>query len=231
MITNSAELRRPRRCFSGSRPPFPSAPSPIRTGSNGRWRRATSSMPASLRLWLEDLRDHGAPRADAMLFAAAHRAVSRQDWIGLERDQRTRDRARRIDGAAAGDERARARVPPRRARRLGLRSARPSARRGRRSRRLPVAVGAASAGHGFRLESALPAFVVAVFAKSRFGRGAPERDRPDRRTARSRRASAAPGAMAAECAGADLEALGGCTFRSDLAALRHETQYSRLFRS
>jgi urease accessory protein len=28
-----------------------------------------------------------------------------------------------------------------------------------------------------------------------------------------------------------LDDLGGCAFRSDLAALRHETQYSRLFRS
>jgi urease accessory protein len=37
--------------------------------------------------------------------------------------------------------------------------------------------------------------------------------------------------MAAECADGDLEALGGCAFRSDLAALKHETQYSRLFRS
>jgi urease accessory protein len=28
-----------------------------------------------------------------------------------------------------------------------------------------------------------------------------------------------------------LDDLGGCVFRSDLASLRHETQYSRLFRS
>ena len=30
---------------------------------------------------------------------------------------------------------------------------------------------------------------------------------------------------------ATLEDLGGCTFRADLAAMRHETQYTRLFRS
>ena len=30
---------------------------------------------------------------------------------------------------------------------------------------------------------------------------------------------------------ATLDDLGGCTFRSDLAAMRHETQYTRLFRS
>jgi urease accessory protein len=30
---------------------------------------------------------------------------------------------------------------------------------------------------------------------------------------------------------AALDDVGGCAFRSDLAAMRHETQYTRLFRS
>ncbi|MGA8192294.1 MAG: urease accessory UreF family protein, partial [Acetobacteraceae bacterium] len=30
---------------------------------------------------------------------------------------------------------------------------------------------------------------------------------------------------------ATLDDLGGCAFRSDIAAMRHETQYTRLFRS
>jgi urease accessory protein len=34
-----------------------------------------------------------------------------------------------------------------------------------------------------------------------------------------------------ETTNATLDDLGGCTFRSDLAAMRHETQYTRLFRS
>ena len=38
-------------------------------------------------------------------------------------------------------------------------------------------------------------------------------------------------AMAREAAGATLDDLGACAFRSDIAAMRHETQYSRLFRS
>ncbi len=38
-------------------------------------------------------------------------------------------------------------------------------------------------------------------------------------------------AVAAEAADATLDDLGGCAFRSDLAAMRHETQYTRLFRS
>ena len=38
-------------------------------------------------------------------------------------------------------------------------------------------------------------------------------------------------ATATETRKATLDDLGGCAFRSDLAALRHETQYTRLFRS
>ncbi|MEI7712213.1 MAG: urease accessory protein UreF [Rhodospirillales bacterium] len=38
-------------------------------------------------------------------------------------------------------------------------------------------------------------------------------------------------ATAADSREATIEDLGGCAFRSDLAAMRHETQYTRLFRS
>jgi urease accessory protein len=37
--------------------------------------------------------------------------------------------------------------------------------------------------------------------------------------------------VAEETRGATLDDIGGCAFRSDLAAMRHETQYTRLFRS
>jgi urease accessory protein len=38
-------------------------------------------------------------------------------------------------------------------------------------------------------------------------------------------------AVAEETRNATMDDLGGCAFRSDLAAMRHETQYTRLFRS
>ena len=38
-------------------------------------------------------------------------------------------------------------------------------------------------------------------------------------------------AVAAETADKSLDDLGGACFRSDIAAMRHETQYTRLFRS
>ncbi len=37
--------------------------------------------------------------------------------------------------------------------------------------------------------------------------------------------------VAEETTTATLDDVGGCAFRSDLAAMRHETQYTRLFRS
>jgi urease accessory protein len=39
------------------------------------------------------------------------------------------------------------------------------------------------------------------------------------------------GETAQSCASENLDDLGGSAFRSDLASLRHETQYTRLFRS
>jgi urease accessory protein len=38
-------------------------------------------------------------------------------------------------------------------------------------------------------------------------------------------------AVADDTRGADLEDLGGACFLADIAAMRHETQYARLFRS
>jgi len=38
-------------------------------------------------------------------------------------------------------------------------------------------------------------------------------------------------ALAADSGTATLDDIGGCAFRSDIAAMRHETQYTRLFRS
>ena len=49
--------------------------------------------------------------------------------------------------------------------------------------------------------------------------------------ARASGAGAVVGAVAAEAAGAGLDELGGACLRSDIAALRHETQETRLFRT
>jgi urease accessory protein len=186
---------------------------------------------ASLLSWLEDLCDCGAPRADARLFAAAHRAVVAEDWIAL-------NEANELAIALAGSMERRLETS---AQGLAFVSAARAAwncealahlpEAGGDPIAYPIAVGAAAAGHGFALPTSLPAFVVAVFANlvsasvrlSAIGQTDGQR----------MMASLLPrlSAMAAECADDDLAKLGSCAFRSDLASLKHETQYSRLFRS
>lgn len=95
----------------------------------------------------------------------------------------------------------------------------------------PVAVAVASAGHDLPLPASLEAYALAfvanlVSASVRLGViGQTDGQRITARLVPLLHAAA----MRAEAA--TLDDLGACAFRSDLAALRHETQYSRLFRS
>ena len=99
----------------------------------------------------------------------------------------------------------------------------------------PIAVAAAAAGHGVDLATALPAFALAIF--SNLVSAAVRLSAIGQTDGQRALAALMPrvAALADTILGADLaqpEALlGGCAFRSDLAALQHETQYSRLFRS
>jgi urease accessory protein len=95
----------------------------------------------------------------------------------------------------------------------------------------PVAVGMAAAGHGIAVEPCVAAFLQAVAANLvsagvrlvPLGQTAGQRvlaALEDGITATARRAVATP-----------LDEVGGAAFRADLATMRHETQYTRLFRS
>ena len=95
----------------------------------------------------------------------------------------------------------------------------------------PVAVGVAAAGHSIALEAALSAFLHAVTANliSAGVRLVPLGQTDGQRVlaalepvveSTARRALITP-----------LEQVGGAAMRADLASLRHETQYTRLFRS
>jgi urease accessory protein len=95
----------------------------------------------------------------------------------------------------------------------------------------PVAVGVVSAGHGIALEPALIAFLHAVSANliSAGVRLVPLGQTDGQRvlaTLEAVVADAAKRALATE-----LDDVGGAAFRADLASMRHETQYTRLFRS
>jgi urease accessory protein len=96
---------------------------------------------------------------------------------------------------------------------------------------LPVAVGVASAGHGIALAAALPAYLHALTANliSSGVRLVPLGQTDGQRVLAALEPVVA--ATAAHSLDIALDDVGGAAFRADLASIRHETQYTRLFRS
>jgi urease accessory protein len=95
----------------------------------------------------------------------------------------------------------------------------------------PVAVGVVASAHGVRLEPTLHAFLHALVSNwiSAASRLIPLGQTDSQRVLASLEPTVA--ATAARALIATLDDLGSATFRADLASLRHETQYTRLFRS
>jgi urease accessory protein len=95
----------------------------------------------------------------------------------------------------------------------------------------PVAVGVVAAMHGVPLAPTLHAFLHALVSNwiSAASRLIPLGQTDSQRV--MVRLEAAVVAAANRALNATLDDLGGATFRADLASLRHETQYTRLFRS
>ncbi len=186
---------------------------------------------ASLQGWLVDLLEFGAPRSDAVLFAAAFRASEAADWAELAEINTlavalTPSAERRLETTAQGAAfvaAARAAWDCEPLRRLE--------RAGGSRIAYPVAVAAAASGHAQSLDTSIGAFILTqvgnlVSAALRLG--------PIGQTDGQRiLAALVPRIrdLTREARTAGLAGLGGCAFRSDIAAMRHETQYSRLFRS
>jgi urease accessory protein len=95
----------------------------------------------------------------------------------------------------------------------------------------PVAVGLVSAAHGIPAEPALHAFLHAVVSNwiSAGARLVPLGQTDSQRVLAQLEVDVA--ATAKRAIAASLDDLGSATFRADLAGFRHETQYTRLFRS
>ena len=95
----------------------------------------------------------------------------------------------------------------------------------------PVAVGLVSAAHAIPLAPALHAFFHAVVSNwiSAGARLIPLGQTDSQRVLAQLEPVVA--ATAKRALAASLDDLGSATFRADLASLRHETQYTRLFRS
>ncbi len=174
----------------------------------------------SLRNWLNDVLRHGAGRSDTILLRHAHRNNADREAL---RDiaalalAATPSRERRDEALNQGRAFLLAVAPWG----IALPPDLPYA----------VAVGAAAGLHGIAEDDTAAAYVQ-TFAANLIS--AAVRLVPLGQTTGLRVLAALEPtilAVADETAGATLDDIGGCAFRSDLAAMRHETQYTRLFRS
>lgn len=183
---------------------------------------------AGLIRWLDTLLRHGPGRSDAVLLRHAHRCTDADALLdvaelavaaqpGRERQAETLAQggafalAARVWGAPLLDEAVR--------------------RIGAERIAYPVAVGALAAAHGVDEDAACLALLHAFAANLV---GAAVRLVPLGQTAGLRTLAALEPALhdvADDARTAGLDDLGGACFRSDIASLRHETQYTRLFRS
>jgi urease accessory protein len=187
---------------------------------------------ASAQAWLSDLLDHGALRNDAILLAAAWRATSACDFDGLAAINDLAialagSRERRLECVAQGNAFMTTILTawPQQA----IRDAR--AALAKDDIAYPVAVGIAAAAHGLAVEAAANAFMAQAISNMT---SALVRLAVIGQTDAQRIIAALMPAIAARAATAcvsSLDDIGGAAFMSDIAAMAHETQDTRLFRS
>ncbi|MCJ2060389.1 urease accessory protein UreF [Methylobacterium sp. J-048] len=197
------------------------------------WAAETGDVrdEASLTAWLADVCEHGALRNDLILAAQAHRAVTSAEpgrivaindlalalapsrELHLETSQQGRSFLDATLGA----------WPCEALTALAGPLPGPVA--------YPVAVGAAAGAHGMARRPLIAAYGLAFVQTlvSAALRAAPVGQAAGTRVI----AALAPRIvlLAEDACDADLDAIGSATFRLDLGSFRHETQYSRIFRS
>ncbi len=181
--------------------------------------------------WLNDLLNHGGAWSDAVLLAAAHRAVEAKDDAALLdaaglASALSPSKERKLETLKQGD-----------AFLLAVKNAWPCEAVDRFAKlwphetAFPIAVGVAGAGHRIALNSVLEAYLLAAVTNfvSAAVRLIPLGQTDGTRIV----ARLAPLAheIAVRSARSTLDDIGGAAFRSDIASMRHETQYTRLFRS
>ncbi|TCK31721.1 urease accessory protein [Ancylobacter aquaticus] len=186
---------------------------------------------ASLTGWVDDLLRHGGPFADAVLMAHSFEAVRAGD------DERLRDVLELAAAFAPSRERQMETLNQGDAFLAATRAAWPAPALDRLMAiwdgrvAYPVAVGIAAAAHGLPLPATLSLYLNAVAANLI---SAAVRLVPLGQTDGNRALAAATRTVrevAPQVVGVTLDRLGGAALKSDIASMRHETQYTRLFRS
>lgn len=185
----------------------------------------------TLRQWLAVMLGQGGGFCDAVFFVHAHRAIAAGDDAALRAAAELAaafvpSKERFLETTAQGRaffEATRAAWPCPALNRLA------AAWTGALA--LPVAVGVACAGHGIACDTALPAFLHALAANwiSAGVRLIPLGQTDGQRVLAALEATVA--AAARRALATPLEEVGSAAFRADIAGMRHESQYTRLFRS
>lgn len=186
---------------------------------------------ASATSWLASVLEHGSPRNDLIVLSAVHRAASRGDVAAITDANdlclaMAGSRERLLETTAQGN-----------AFMTAIRDAWNVPMLVRLTRGIkgdtayPCAVALASAAHDLPLLETLRAFSVAtlqtlISASIRLGAVGQTDGQRVIAALLPRCARLAQAALKST-----LDDIGGATFRSDIAAMKHETQYTRLFRS
>lgn len=177
---------------------------------------------ATLSGWIEDCLHHGAGRTDAILAAHAWRADDPETRTELAELaialQPARERLLEAEAQGAAFQ-------------LVTDAVWPAGATGVSPFPYPVAIGIAARAHAIPLDEMLQAYLWAFTANlvSAGVRLVPLGQTDGQRV----QADLMPAVLeiAREAESCDLDDIGGCAFRADMAAMHHETQHVRLFRS
>ena len=230
-VTGDGEAAAQYRLMTWLSPAFPVGGFSYSSGIEWAVEAGDIADAGTLRDWLAAMLVEGSGLSDGIFLAHAHRAVETGDEVGL----------REVAGLAAA-------FVPSRERQLetsaqgrafidiarsawscaGLEQAIAAAGG---TMVYPVAVGLVSAAHGIPLAPTLHAFLHALTSNwiSAGGRLIPLGQTDCQRVLAGLEEVAT--ATAQRAISATLDDIGSATFRADLASLRHEAQYTRLFRS
>jgi urease accessory protein len=221
------------RLFAWLSPAFPVGAYSYSHGLEWAIEDGTVAGPAALQAWISDVLQHGGARTDAILLAAAWRAAGAGDHAGLVEVAALAvalqpSRERHLETTAQGRaflDTVSAAWPNERL--TALAALFPAGT----MVAYPVAVGIAAAAEGVPLRPALAAYVAAFVANlvSAGVRAIPVGQTDGQRIV----AALAPAVedVARRAEAATLDDLGGAALRADIASMKHETQYTRLFRS
>jgi len=222
-----------RKLFAWLSPNFPVGSFSYSHGLEWAVEDGTVRSAGALEAWLADILRHGAGWSDAVIFHHIHRAVAAGDaTTAAELNELAvalqPSRERHLESTAQG-----------RAFLSTVVATWPNACLVSCAERLqdkgdvayPVAVAAACAAHEIPTEPAANAYLASFVANvvSAAARAVPIGQTDCQRVVAA--LSSHVEHVARDSAEASIDGVGGCAWRADIASMKHETQYTRLFRS